>query len=55
MKETTLTQENLEAILNAMSKIKEIDRSQYFKQYLKEVLKRLDELERIKTLKPLNP
>ena len=39
----TLTLENLTAIYEAMSKIKEIDRSDYFKQYFKEVEDRLKE------------
>jgi len=37
----TLTLENLTAIYEAMSKIKEIDRSDYFNQYFKEVEDRL--------------
>jgi hypothetical protein len=39
--ETTLTIENLKAIYDAMSKIKDIDQSQYFKQYLDEVESRI--------------
>jgi hypothetical protein len=38
----TLTLENLTAIYEAMSKIKEIDRSDYFNQYFKEVEDRLN-------------
>ena len=34
---TKNTLENLKAIREAMSKIKEIDRTEYFNQYLKEV------------------
>lgn len=39
----SLTLENLIAIYEAMSKIKEIDRSEYFNQYLKEVEDRINE------------
>lgn len=39
----SLTLENLIAIYEAMSKIKEIDRSEYFNQYLKEVEDRIKE------------
>jgi hypothetical protein len=39
----SLTLENLRAIYEAMSKIKEIDRSEYFNQYLKEVEDRIKE------------
>jgi hypothetical protein len=39
----SLTVENLTAIYEAMSKIKEIDRSDYFNQYLKEVEERIKE------------
>lgn len=44
----TLTLENLIAIYEAMSKIKEIDRSDYFNQYFKEVEDRIKELTAIK-------
>jgi hypothetical protein len=37
----SLTLENLIAIYEAMGKIKEIDRSEYFNQYLKEVEDRI--------------
>lgn len=37
----SLTIENLESILEAMDKIKEIDRSLYFKQYSTELSQRL--------------
>lgn len=40
----TLTLKNLTAIYEAMSKIKKIDRSEYFNQYLKEVEDRIKEL-----------
>jgi hypothetical protein len=39
----SLTLENLTAIYEAMSKIKEIDRSAFFNQYLKEVEDRIKE------------
>jgi hypothetical protein len=38
----TLTKENLTAIYEAMKKIKEVDRSEYFIQYFKEVESRLN-------------
>ena len=41
----TLTKENLEAIFEAMQKIKAIDQSDYFKKYYLEVLQRLQEIE----------
>ena len=37
----TLTKSNLQSILDAMLKIKEIDRSEYFNNYLQEVQERL--------------
>lgn len=37
----TLTRSNLQSILDAMLKIKEIDRSEYFNNYLQEVQERL--------------
>jgi predicted component of viral defense system (DUF524 family) len=40
----SLTLESLTAIYEAMSKIKEIDRSDYFKQYFKEVEDRIKEV-----------
>lgn len=39
--ETTLTKENLQRILFAMMQIKEIDKSQYFKNYYNEVIERI--------------
>lgn len=39
----SLTLENLTAIYEAMSKIKEIDRSDYFNQYFKEIQNRIKE------------
>lgn len=40
----SLTIENLEKIEEAMSKIKPIDRSEFFNNYYREVLERLKEL-----------
>jgi len=42
--ETTLTKENLQRILFAMMQIKEIDQSQYFKNYFNEVIERIARL-----------
>ena len=36
--ETTLTLENIDAIIQAMNKIKNIDRSEYFNNYYAEVI-----------------
>ena len=44
----SLNLENLIAIYDAMSKINEIDRSQYFNQYLKEVENRIIEAKSLK-------
>lgn len=44
----TLTMENLLAIFNAMQKIKPIDRSQYFENYMNEIIDRLKDKEREK-------
>ncbi len=44
----TLTIENLQAIFDAMSKIKPIDQSEYFRQYYAEVVRRLSDQERAK-------
>lgn len=41
--QTTLTLENLTAIYDSMIKIKEIDRSDYFNQYFKEIKNRIEE------------
>ena len=41
---TKNTLENLRAIQEAMSKIKEIDRTEYFNQYLKEVEDSINEV-----------
>jgi len=43
--ETTLTKENLQRILFAMMQIKEIDQSQYFKNYYNEVIERIARLD----------
>lgn len=40
----SLTIENLTAIYNAMSKIKEIDRSDFFNQYYQEIKNRINEI-----------
>jgi hypothetical protein len=45
----SLTIENLTAIYEAMSKIKEIDRSEYFNQYFKEVENRIKDAISINT------
>ena len=41
----TLTTENLLDILKAMQKIKPIDQSQYYTQYMNEIIERLKENE----------
>jgi hypothetical protein len=46
----TLTIENLQAIFDAMSKIKPIDQSEHFRQYYAEVVRRLSEQERAKKI-----
>ena len=48
MKPTTLTLENIEAIIQAMDKIKPIDRSEYFNNYYAEVVERRSDLLYIK-------
>jgi hypothetical protein len=45
----SLTTDNLLAILKAMQKIKPIDQSQYFQNYMGEIMQRLKENERSKT------
>jgi hypothetical protein len=45
---TTLTLENIEAIIQAMNKIKPIDRSEYFNNYYAEVVERRSDLLYIK-------
>ena len=44
----TLTTENLLDILKAMQKIKPIDQSQYFENYMSEVMQRLKDNEKSK-------
>ena len=46
--ETTLTMENLLAIFQAMDRIKSIDRSEYFNDYYREIVSRLQEQEKVK-------
>ena len=46
--ETTLTMENLLAIFQAMDRIKPIDRSDYFNNYYREIVSRLQEQEKVK-------
>ena len=45
---TTLTLENIDAIIQAMNKIKPIDRSEYFNNYYAEVIERRSDLLYIK-------
>jgi preprotein translocase subunit Sec63 len=45
----SLTTDNLLDILKAMQKIKPIDQSQYFQNYMGEIMQRLKENERSKT------
>jgi hypothetical protein len=40
MKPTTLTLENIEAIIQAMNKITKVDRSEYFNNYYAELIER---------------
>jgi uncharacterized protein (DUF2236 family) len=44
---TTLTMENLLAIFQAMDRIKPIDRSDYFNDYYREIVSRLQEQEKV--------
>ena len=44
---TTLTMENLLAIFQAMDRIKPIDRSDYFNNYYREIVSRLQEQEKV--------
>ena len=41
---SSLTLENLQAIYTAMSKVAQIDRSNYFNDYYKEIEERIEEL-----------
>jgi uncharacterized protein (DUF2236 family) len=45
---TTLTMENLLAIFQAMDRINPIDRSDYFNNYYREIVSRLQEQEKVK-------
>jgi hypothetical protein len=47
--ETTLTMENLLAIFQAMDRIKPIDRSDYFNNYYQEVVRRLQDEQKMKS------
>jgi hypothetical protein len=47
----TLTLENLISIYSAMSKIKEIDRSNFFNQYFKELEWRISAIETLESIK----
>lgn len=46
--ETSLTIENLLSIFQAMDRIKPIDRSDYFNNYYREIVSRLQEQEKVK-------
>jgi hypothetical protein len=41
---TTLTLENIDAIIQAMNKIKNIDRSEYFNNYYAELIERRSDI-----------
>ena len=47
--ETTLTMENLLAIFQAMDRIKPIDRSDYFNDYYREIVSRLQDEQKMKS------
>ena len=47
--ETSLTMENLLAIFKAMDRIKPIDRSDYFNDYYQEVVRRLQDEQKMKS------
>lgn len=47
--ETTLTIENLLAIFQAMDRIKPIDRSDYFNNYYQEIVRRLQDEQKMKS------
>jgi hypothetical protein len=51
---TSNTIEHLQAIKNAMDKIKPIDQSDYFRQYHSEIKERLEELKRLETANGAN-
>ena len=47
--ETTLTMENLLAIFQAMDRIKPIDRSEYFNNYYHEIVRRIQDEQKMKS------
>ena len=47
--ETTLTMENLLAIFQAMARIKPIDRSDYFNNYYQEIVRRIQDEQKMKS------
>jgi hypothetical protein len=47
--ETSLTMENLLAIFQAMDRIKPIDRSDYFNNYYQEIVRRLQDEQKMKS------
>jgi hypothetical protein len=47
--ETTLTMENLLAIFQAMDRIKPIDRSDYFNNYYQEIVRRIQDEQKMKS------
>jgi len=47
--ETTLTIENLLAIFQAMDRIKPIDRSEYFNNYYHEIVRRIQDEQKMKS------
>jgi len=47
--ETTLTIENLLAIFQAMSRIEPIDRSEYFNNYYHEIVRRIQDEQKMKS------
>jgi len=46
--ETTLTMENLLAIFQAMARIEPIDRSEYFNNYYHEIVRRIQDEQKMK-------
>jgi len=47
--ETTLTIENLLAIFQAMARIEPIDRSEYFNNYYHEIVRRIQDEQKMKS------
>ena len=47
--ETTLTMENLLAIFQAMARIEPIDRSDYFNNYYQEIVRRIQDEQKMKS------